>query len=363
MGYGSNPAGMGGQGGNGEAIWNNQSLYTPCNDNGASGETPENDSCTDSVTGSSWGAQGVFDHKYGYNGTSGKFANGGGGGGGGFGNFIVSSPNQTWTINGTTYFSRGSMEGGYGGGGGDGYVKIVGVSGTGNSNSNFEDFSYTGNHSFDLRDLPSNISGITFEMWGAGGGGQALTTAGINSEVLGSGGGAGGYAKFTVPVSATQVQNCISPNGIWHSNSTNWDGVCKINIHVGQRGMIGEPNPANDGEATTLSGQSYVLWSLDSSPYFRSYSVGGGKAPTNGNGGNGGASLTPTPTSGFPPATNVTNIPGAAGQEAGLGGNGAQGHNSIGNGGKGAKVTNVGGINQQIPGSSGTAGRVKISWQ
>ncbi len=190
-----------------------------------------------------------------------------------------------------------------------------------------------------------------------------MAAAGGGAGAYMGSGGAGGYAKFTVPVSATQVQNCISPNGIWHSNSTNWDGVCKINIHVGQRGMIGEPNPANDGEATTLSGQSYVLWSLDSSPYFRSYSVGGGKAPTNGNGGNGGASLTPTPTSGFPPATNVTNIPGAAGQEAGLGGNGAQGHNSIGNGGKGAKVTNVGGINQQIPGSSGTAGRVKISWQ
>ena len=201
--------------------------------------------------------------------------------------------------------------------------------------------------------VPSGVSSVTVQCWGAGGAGGGVSS---NGYFGGAGGAGGAYASKSVAVIAGsnytinvgQGGNGGTGNGPAGGNS--WFGTTSTVIAIGGNGGGGNNGSPGIGTASGNIG-STVYKGGDGTDGFNYYGVGGGAAGSTGNGGSG---MTGWPWS------------GGSGTSVG-GGNGGDGLYSPGNGnpglgagggGSGAYTTN----STNYSGGNGADGQVIITY-
>lgn len=207
----------GGVGGMGEAYDSNGNLRTPSNN-------PMTSYSDLSYRGGGGVAPGTTQNSYtnrnGVAGRGGGPSFGGGGGGGSFGQLTILLPTPGIVL-----------RGGAGGPGGDGYVTISGLPNYNGSTSGNEwvwssPGTYTVTQTQILNGIPSGVSNVTVELWGAGGGAGHIQTGShpLYSRFSGAGGG-GGYKKISVPIQElSQYEFNVGSRGLNGGTPTTMDG-------------------------------------------------------------------------------------------------------------------------------------------
>lgn len=320
----------GGKGGMGEAYSADGSL-----------RTPDNNPITNYQELSSGGGGGIaagtssnsYTNLYGVNGRGGDLTFGGGGGGGSYGRLVI-------------IFPTASLRGGKGGVGGDGYVRITGLPNYNGSTSGNEwvwssPGTYTVTQTQILNGIPSGVSNVTVELWGAGGGAGHITavTSLTYSKYSGAGGG-GGYKKISVPIQElSQYEFNVGSRGLNGGTVTTMDG----------NGDNGSPTTATDPSGSVFT----ALGGGGGDPHTSTNST-----PDGGNGGSMNPVSTPpngqTGTAGQDGSTS-TNTSSCSSSGAGVGFSG------FGSGApRGCKNSFANG-SDIIQGQS-SHGRVRISW-
>ncbi len=207
----------GGAGGMGEAYDSNGNLRTPSNN-------PMTSYSDLSYRGGGGVAPGTTQNSYtnrnGVAGRGGGPSFGGGGGGGSFGQLTIILPTPGIVL-----------RGGAGGPGGDGYVTISGLPNYNGSTSGNEwvwssPGTYTATQTQILNGIPSGVSNVTVELWGAGGGAGDINVPGFYSSQKFSGaGGGGGYKKISVPIQElSQYEFNVGSRGLNGGTVTTMDG-------------------------------------------------------------------------------------------------------------------------------------------
>lgn len=276
------------------------------------------------------GGQPYSGSQFGGPGQQGASGYGGGGGGGGSGKWydyqytLSNQQNQDNAI---------QNHGGWGGNGGSGYVQLTYY-------VYIEEPAPPTNHeflasgTFNISEIPTDVTDVTIEAWGGGGGGGLAQNAqgglSVSQSRYGGGGGAGGYAKTVLPRSS------LTPT---------------LAVVVGAGGAV-----SADGGVSSVQGGGLIV------------SAAGGQAgadsvqvincPAGGLGGSNNTGLTQTNNGG---AGGLCGVYFTNQLPQGVGVGGIQSVGGYGNGGVGSRIFGTNNANV-IPAQPGGGGRVYISW-
>jgi len=197
--------------------------------------------------------------------------------------------------------------------------------------------------------VPSGVTSITVQCWGAGGGGSTITSYGAR----GGGGGGGAFASSILSVSPGNIfPVAVGTGGIANTAGTNSTFNTTSVVAAGGRGGTSNSATAGAGGTTASSTGTTKYAGGNGAAGGSTYSGGGGGgAGTSGAGGN-----SPTAAAGSF-GTGTTQYGGNGGASVSGSNNGNTGSN-YGGGGSGA-VTNS---TTDKTGGSGAKGQVIISW-
>ncbi len=207
--------------------------------------------------------------------------------------------------------------------------------------------------------VPTGVTSVIVEVWGAGGGGGAAGTTG--SDQGAAGGGGGGYTRKTLTVSAGQtIAYVVGAGGA--GNSTADDALAGTTGGLSSATYSGTTYTANGGVGGVGNMGSGVVGVGGTATNGDENRTGGSGSLKTGNiGGGGGSSAGSGSNGATAPAASATSQPGGTSPQGGgfggYGGNTAGGSGvSPGGGGGGGGKSAVGG------GGAGASGAVSFHW-
>ena len=220
----------------------------------------------------------------------------------------------------------------------------------GGADGNAGTVSYTSNGSYTFK-VPSGVTSLTIQAWGAGGGGGA----GSGSTGVGGAGGGGGFTQDTITVTGgTSLTVSVGSGGAAATNSSaagNGGGFSAVQNGATYLIQAGGGGGGGGAEGTTGSGGAGGAGGGTTGV---SGTAGGGTATTGGGGGDGTAS-----TGGTAGSAGTTGVAGSAGA-ANAGGNGGGSltscNTSVSGHTGGAGGTGAGGLGGSVASCSGGGG-------